>query len=402
MLLGGSLNGRCGMKMEAKDRSFSFAAIVNHDHLKMAYLANIANPLIGGLLISGPKGTGKSTVVHSIERLLPEYRAVKGCIFRCDPDKPQDFCTLCKERPELVTAVEKMRIVNLPLSCSEDRLVGSIDIEKLLKEGRKDIQRGILGEANRNILYVDEVNLLPDHLVDDILDAAASHWSTIERESISVSHPSEFVLVGTMNPEEGELRPQILDRFPLCARVRSITDPDLRVQIVKANLLYEEDPGEFRRLYEEKEGEIRAEIVAARSRLPNVEVEDRWLYAIAESCSELKVDGQRPDIIIARTARTLAALSGREKVSDGDVLLSADLALNHRTRDGGALEPPNSELIRGVFERRIERSSRGREVQKRPRPHEQRKADPTSGVGNGQEGPGKKKTEPGREMKQGS
>jgi len=342
-------------EMRQKKRSYSFPAVVNQTELKIAYLSNIVNPHIGGLLISGPKGTGKSTVVHSVERILPEYDAVKECVFNCDPERPDDLCSLCRTRANIERVRKKMRIVNLPLSCSEDRLVGSIDIEKLLQQGKKEVQPGILGEANRNILYVDEVNLLPDHLVDDILDSAASHWNTIEREGVSVSHPSDFVLVGTMNPEEGELRPQILDRFPLCVKVKSVIDPAQRVEIVRVNLLFERDPDRFYDTFNKDEEELRRRIINARTLLPSVETQEASLYAVASACAELKVDGQRPDIVIVKTAQTIAALDGRSYLKSGDVLTAAGLTLNHRTRDGGSLEPPPPDVIAAVFTKHLKR-----------------------------------------------
>jgi len=226
-------------------KHFPFTALIGQDRLKTAYLANIVNPEIGGLLISGVKGTGKSTLVRSAESILPEYTAVADCPFNCNPADPRYLCALCLEKESLETETRAMRVVNLPLSVSEDRLIGSIDIETLLKTGEKNIQVGILGQANRNILYIDEVNLLPDHIVDDILDAAASHWNTIEREGFSIAHPADFVLVGTMNPEEGDLRPQILDRFPVSVTIKTVTDPSERVEIVKRNLMFEADPNRF-------------------------------------------------------------------------------------------------------------------------------------------------------------
>lgn len=330
-------------------RQFPFPAIIGQDKLKTAYLANLVNPRIGGLLISGPKGTGKSTIVHSISAVLPEYKAVQGCPFNCDPADPSRFCSLCRERTGRQAESRPMRIVNLPLSCSEDRLVGSIDVEKLLKTGEKVVLPGILGAANGNILYVDEVNLLPDHLVDDILDAAASHWNTIEREGVSVSHPAGFVLVGTMNPEEGDLRPQILDRFPLCVRIETVKDLEQRVQIVRANLMFEDRPEEFFKLYESQSQALKAAIVTARAMLPQVTAGDQAVEAVARSCAELKVDGQRPDIVIIKTALTLAALNGRIQTAREDIMLAAELALVHRTRDGGLLEPPTSEEIASSF-----------------------------------------------------
>jgi magnesium chelatase subunit D len=332
-------------------KPYLFSAIVGQQKCKTAYLANIVNPGIGGLLISGAKGTGKSTIVHSIETVLPLYDAVEGCQFNCDPDRPDRFCSLCREKDRIESAGKKMKIINLPLSTTEDRLMGSIDIESLLKTGEKKVEAGILGEANRNILYIDEVNLLPDHLVDDILDAAASPWNTIEREGISIHHPDDFILVGTMNPEEGELRPQILDRFPLCVKIESITDPVFRVEIIKRNLLYENNPEKYAEIFESDEKAIGDIIISAREMLPDVRIEESCLYAIGRACAELKVDGQRPDIVIVKTSMTIAALGGRKDVNENDILLAAEFALSHRTRDGGLLGPPSADEIKEVFAR---------------------------------------------------
>jgi len=339
--------------------------MVGQERLKKAYLANLVDPRIGGLLISGPKGTGKSTVVHSVRALLPSIEVVEGCPFRCRIDSPATLCTLCRERDERRPATVAMRIVNLPLSCTEDRLIGSINIEKLLGEGRREVQPGILGEANGNILYVDEVNLLPDHLVDDILDAAAGHWNTIEREGISLSHAADFVLVGSMNPEEGDLRPQILDRFPLCARVETIRDASLRVEIVRRNLDFETDSDRFHRLYEQEEAAQRDRIHEARLRVGEVGVAEHWVETIAASCAALKVDGQRPDIVMVKTARALAAVEGRPEVIEEDVLLAAELALNHRTRDGGLLDPPDAEEILSAFRHHSAEAARAAESRSR-------------------------------------
>lgn len=361
--------------MDEAKRHFPLGAVVGQDSLKTVYLANIVDPEIGGLLISGPKGTGKSMVVHSVVDLLPQYPAVDGCPFNCDSAREERLCSLCRERldfrpdpdsradsrptsaptgaPSLPTRNRRMVIVNLPLSCTEDRLIGSINIESLLHSGKSEVQVGILGAANRNILYVDEVNLLPDHLVDDILDAAASHWSTIEREGLSVSHPAEFVLIGTMNPEEGDLRPQILDRFPLCIRLESVRDPRERVEIVKRNLLFESDPAALHRLFAGEQDTLRASLVEARRRLREIQVSDSVLFAISAACADLKVDGQRPDIVIAKTARAVAALDGRPEVGPEHVLLAGRAALNHRTRDGGLLDPPSFEEIQTVFHKHL-------------------------------------------------
>ena len=339
--------------MKRTRRIFPFSALVGQENLKIAYLANIVNPHIGGLLISGQKGSGKSTFVHSVGYILPEYTAIEGCIFNCDPETPETYCSLCAEREEIKPVVKKMRIVNLPLSCTEDRLIGSVDIEKLLTEGKKVIQPGILGEANRNILYVDEVNLLPDHLVDDILDSASSHWNTIEREGISVEHPADFVLVGTMNPEEGELRPQILDRFPLSVHIKTIMDTVERAEIVKRNLFFEEKPEAFYDIFEEEEERDREIIISARSILPEVKIVSEYIYAISAACAELKVDGHRPDIVITKTAQTIAALQQRNTVEDNDIMRAAELTLLHRTRDGGLLEPPTAEEVKSLFNKYV-------------------------------------------------
>lgn len=330
---------------------------MGQDRLKTAYLANIVNPEIGGLLIAGVKGTGKSTLVRSVEAILPEYTAVAGCPFNCDPSDRRHVCSLCMQKETLTAEQRSMRVVNLPLSVSEDRLIGSIEIEKLLKTGEKDIQVGILGQANRNILYIDEVNLLPDHIVDDILDAAASHWNTIEREGFSISHPADFVLVGTMNPEEGDLRPQILDRFPLSVTIKTVTEPEQRVDIVKRNLMFDADPERFLSIFNPASEQLKARIIEARDMLPEVTIDEERLMAIAGACSELKVDGQRPDIVIVRVARTTAALERRLEVDGKDILLGALLTLGHRTRDGGLLGPPSEEEIETVFQNHLKKKS---------------------------------------------
>lgn len=341
-------------------RHFPFAAIVGHDRLKTVYLANVVDPRIGGVLITGAKGTGKSTIVHSAAGLLPEYEGVAECPFHCDPDRTEFLCSLCRERAELTRSSGRMRIITLPLSCTEDRLIGSLDIEALLHRGKRQVQPGILGEANRNLLYVDEVNLLPDHLVDDILDAASSHWNRIEREGVSVSHPAEFVLVGTMNPEEGDLRPQILDRFPLSVRVETLREPARRAEVVRRNLDFERDPESFQARFHAETERLRAGILEARRRLHGIPLEDEMILRVAAACSELKVDGQRPDIVIVKTARAVAALSGHDHIAGEDVLVAAESALGHRTRDGGLLEPPSREEIVHEFSRRLV-VGRGRE-----------------------------------------
>lgn len=334
---------------------FPFTAVVDQDLLKLALILNAINPKIGGLLVRGEKGSGKSTVVRALADLLPEIKVVKGCPFNCNPEDPTNMCSVCRERfergEELPVEKRKMKVITLPIGATEDRVIGSLDIERALKEGVKALQPGILAEANQNILYVDEINLLPDHIVDDILDAAASGWNIIEREGISIAHPSRFILVGTMNPEEGELRPQLLDRLPLSVTIRGIQDEQLRVEVIKRNLEFAEDPLGFRRKYEKKQRELRERILKAIELLPNVRVPNPILKAVAKLCLALQVDGHRPDIIIVQTARTLAAFQGRTIVEPEDINVAAKLALGHRTRRGGFEEPASLEEIDKVLEK---------------------------------------------------
>src|SRR6266498_542717 len=258
----------------ALDRySYPFTAIVGQDEMKLALVLNAINPTIGGVLIRGEKGTGKSTAVRALARLLPDQKVVEGCHFGCHPDDPEDWCADCRERATmgaLPVATRRMRVVELPINASEDRVVGTIDLEAALKEGSRRFEPGVLAEANRNILYVDEVNLLDDHMVDVLLDAAAMGVNTVEREGVSVSHPSRFILVGTMNPEEGELRPQLLDRFGLCVDVEGIRDLEQRVAIVEQRAHWEDDPTGFYASHDEGETEIKNRIAEAINTFPEV------------------------------------------------------------------------------------------------------------------------------------
>jgi len=339
------------MEKERPERPvFPFSAIVGLEKLKLALLLNAVDPRIGGVLIKGPKGSGKTTCVRAFADVLPTIKVVKGCPFNCNPYDPTNMCEKCRERylrgEELPVEERKMKVVNLPLSATEDRVVGSLDVEKAIKHGIEALKPGILAEANQNILYVDEVNLLPDHLADDLLDAAATGWNVVEREGISVSHPSKFILVGSMNPEEGELRPQLLDRFGLSVVVDNITSVEERMEIVRRNLEFEDDPEGFLRKYEAEQEKLRQNIVKARELLPKVRIPEELLKVISETCVRLGVDGMRPDIVMARAARALAALRGRTEVELEDVLEVAELALGHRTREHGRKEPARPEEIR--------------------------------------------------------
>jgi len=332
---------------------FPFSAIVALDKLKLAILINAINPKIGGLLIRGPKGSGKTTVVRGLIDVLPKIEVVGGCPFNCSPHDPSNMCPKCSERylkDEKLTVKEReMTIVNLPLGATEDRVVGSLDVEKVIKLGVEALQPGILAEANQNILYVDEINLLPDHVADDLLDAAATGWNVVEREGISVSHPSRFIFVGTMNPEEGELRPQLLDRFPLSMGVEKISSVEDRMEIVRRNVEFESDPEKFREKYQATQEELKSRIIQARNVLAKVQMPEKLLEAVCKACLDLEVDGVRPDIVISKAACTLAAFEGRTEVTQDDILVASELALSHRTRKGGFLDPAPPQEVQKIL-----------------------------------------------------
>ncbi len=330
-----------------------FSAFVGLDELKKALLALAVDPSIGGLLIMGPKGTGKSSIVRAFAELLPEIEVVADCPFNCDPHDVRSMCDLCRSRVErgekLPVKRVKMRVITLPIGATEDMVLGTINIERTLKEGRLVFEPGLLGRANRNILYIDEVNLLPDHLVDSILDAAASGWNIVEREGISLRHPSRFILVGTMNPEEGELRPQLLDRFSIGVKLKTIRDPELRAKIIRVNLEYERSPREFEEKWRPSQEALKARIERARRALPDVKISDELIARIARTCSLLEVDGYRPDIVAAKVAIALAALDGLREVTEAHVIEALKLALAHRTRAEGLKPPPSEEEIAAAF-----------------------------------------------------
>ncbi|MFE2678942.1 putative cobaltochelatase [Streptomyces hygroscopicus] len=311
--------------------TYPFSAIVGMDGLRLALLLNAVSPAVGGVLVRGEKGTAKSTAVRAIASLLPEVDVVAGCRFSCDPAAPDPSCPDGPHEPDTGEA-RPARMVELPVGASEDRLVGALDIERALSDGVKAFEPGLLADAHRGVLYVDEVNLLHDHLIDLLLDAAAMGASYVEREGVSVRHAARFLLVGTMNPEEGELRPQLLDRFGLTVEVAASRDTDERVEVVRRRLAYDEDPEGFAARWAADEDALRERIAAARALLPGVRLGDRALRQIAAVCAGFEVDGMRADIVTARTATALAAWAGRTDVRTEDVRGAALLALPHRRR----------------------------------------------------------------------
>jgi len=313
-------------------KPYPFTAVVGMPDLRLALVLSSISPAVGGVLVRGEKGTAKSTMVRALAGLLPGVDVVDRCRFSCDPASPDPTCPDGPHAAGAAAHRRPARLVELPVGAAEDRVVGSLNLERALAEGITDYQPGLLAAAHRGLLYVDEVNLLHDHLVDTLLDAAAMGRATVEREGVSVSHAARFVLIGTMNPEEGELRPQLLDRFGLTVEVASSRDPQQRVEVVRRRLAYEADPDAFAAGYAEADATLAAEIEAAQRLLPSVKLPDDALLQIAEVCASFEVDGMRADIVTARTAVAHAAWSGRDEVTTEDVRVAARLALPHRRR----------------------------------------------------------------------
>lgn len=326
------------LKVPSKTRRvvFPFTAIVGQEEMKLALILNVIDPKIGGVMIMGDRGTGKSTTIRALADLLPEIEIVADDPFNSDPNDPDLMSDRVRQQLEeqipLQTAKKKVTMVDLPLGATEDRVCGTIDIEKALSEGIKAFEPGLLAKANRGILYVDEVNLLDDHLVDVLLDSAASGWNTVEREGISIRHPARFVLVGSGNPEEGELRPQLLDRFGMHAEIHTVKEPALRVKIVEQRAEFDSDPQKFSETYQSQQEKIQEKIVTAQKRLPQVQMDYDLRVKISEVCSELDVDGLRGDIVTNRAAVALAAFEGRTEVTVDDIRRVITLCLRHRLR----------------------------------------------------------------------
>ena len=319
----------------AKNFLYPFTAIVGQEKMKEALILNIINPSLGGVLIRGEKGTAKSTLVRALANLLAE-REENSCEFHCEPDKIDDYCPQCSEKYLKGEKIEKhkstMKVINLPISATEDRVVGTLDIEYAIKTGEKKFEKGILAQSNRNILYVDEINLLDDHIVDVLLDSAAMGINTIEREGISYSHPAKFVLVGTMNPEEGDLRPQLLDRFGLVVDVIGERETSKRVEVIKRRLDFEAEPEKFIKKYLAEEEKLKNRIENSKKILKNIKCNDEIYELAAKISIALNVDGHRADIAVVKTAITIAAFENREEVIKEDMLRAAVLALPHRMR----------------------------------------------------------------------
>ncbi|MBQ1918319.1 ATP-binding protein [Schwartzia succinivorans] len=315
--------------------TFPFTAIIGQEDMKKALILNVVNPRLGGVLIQGEKGTAKSTTVRALAELLPPRPCIVGCRFHDDPHDKSNWCDECHEKydnAEPETELLPMRVTELPVSATEDRVVGTLDIEAAIREGKRSFEPGILADANRNILYVDEINLLDDHVVDVLLDSAAMGINTVEREGISYSHPARFSLVGTMNPEEGDIRPQLLDRFALSVYITGEKDLDKRAEVIKRRLEYEDDPEAFNAKWaEEQEKEVHR-IERAIKLLPQVTVTNEILRMAAEISITLGVEGHRADITLIKTAETIAAVDGHTEVTKEDLRTAARLALPHRMR----------------------------------------------------------------------
>jgi Mg-chelatase subunit ChlI len=314
---------------------FPFTAIVGQERMKRALILNAVSPQIGGVLVRGERGTAKSTAARALAALLPDILVVADCRFGCDPQRPNEWCDDCRKHHangELPTATRRTPFVDLPVSATEDRVVGTLDIEQAIKTGEKHFEPGVLASANRGLLYVDEVNLLDDHVVDLLLDSAAMGINIVEREGISFSHPAKFILVGTMNPEEGDLRPQLLDRFAFSVQIEGLVDREQRVQIMERRIAFEIDPEGFRAEWADHERRLSEQIAAARENVNDVRYTRGNLLAIAELSSSFKIDGHRADLVILRGAQAHAALNGRAHINTEDIILAAELALPHRIK----------------------------------------------------------------------
>ena len=328
------------MSSASKRLAFPFPAIVGQEEMRQALLIAAIDPGIGGVLVFGDRGTGKSTTIRALAALLPEQQVVLGCPYGCDPATPQELCHLCEpadpthghERVKLKTAKVPVPVVDLPLGVTEDRVVGALDLERALAHGEKAFEPGLLARANRGFLYIDEVNLLEDHIVDLLLDVAASGENLVEREGLSVRHPARFVLIGSGNPEEGELRPQLLDRFGLSVEVTTPEDLDTRIEVVRRRDSFERDPVAFCETWAKESEKLRRRLLSAQKKLKDIQVSEAAYRRAATLCMALGTDGLRGELTLVRAARALAALEGKKEVSDDHLRRIAPSALRHRLR----------------------------------------------------------------------
>ncbi len=324
------------MSSTRKRRVFPFTSVIGQEEMKLALLLNVIDPRIGGVMIMGDRGTGKSTTIRALADLLPAIEVVEGDPYNSsleDPDlQSNDVRELIDSGSDIQKGEKQVPMIDLPLGATEDRLCGTIDIEKALSEGVRAFEPGLLAKANRGLLYVDEVNLLDDHLVDVLLDSAASGWNTVEREGISVRHPARFVLIGSGNPEEGELRPQLLDRFGMSVEVRTVREAKLRVQVVDQRTAFDNDPESFSDSVQAKQESLQQKVVDAQNILNEVVIDEDLRLRISAVCGELDVDGLRGDIVTNRAARALAAFEGRKEVTEEDIARVVSTALRHRLR----------------------------------------------------------------------
>jgi len=328
---------------------FPFSAIIGQEEMKLALILNVIDPKIGGVMIMGDRGTGKSTTIRALADLLPKIAIINGDIYNRSPEEIYTEENIIPNNTSITYI--KVPMIELPLGATEDRVCGTLDIEKALFEGIKSFEPGLLAKANRGILYVDEVNLLDDHLVDILLDASASGWNIVEREGISIKHPSNFVLVGSGNPEEGELRPQLLDRFGLHAEIRTVKDPVLRVKIVEERSLFEQDYKKYIQSYEEKQEKIRQRIIKAQKNLSKIRIDKTLQLKISELCSLLDIDGLRGDIVINRSAKALASYEERDQVLIQDIQKVCTLALRHRLKKDPLDSIDSGKKIEEAFEK---------------------------------------------------
>ena len=318
---------------------FPFMAIMGQEELSLALILNLINPQIGGVLIRGTKGTGKSTAVYGLPQITPVLKVHQSCSYNCDPDEPENWCAGCKELQTHEVIEKEIEVVTLPMNISEENLFGKIDIERLLKTAEKAFVPGLIAKAHRQILYIDEVNLIPDHITDSLLDVVASGVNIVEREGFSVTHPGKFLLIGTMNSEEGELRPQILDRFPLSVTILTDNILEDREEIIRRNFAYETDPIAFAEGFADINDMMTNSILQARKLFPTTTISQELVHKILQFCIQFAIDGHRSEIVIVKTARTYAALELKQQVEIKHIKLAMKLTLLHRTREGGLKKP---------------------------------------------------------------